>query len=449
MKTVYVVDDDRRTRRVLQMLLERMELPAIAFDNALEALERLREESPALVLTDLRMPRMNGIEFLREIRRLDAELPVIVLSAYGTVEAAVEAMKLGAIDFLAKPFDVDALEVLVGRSLDYARHRTENRYLREQIERSPRFEDMVGGTPAMERVFDLIERVAPTRSSVLITGETGTGKELVANAIHRRSPRADKLFVALNCSAIPGELLESELFGHVRGAFSGAYADRQGKFHVADGGTLFLDEIGDMEPRLQAKLLRVVQDGVIEPVGSNRRMSVDCRMISSTNRDLESDMATGSFREDLYYRLNVFGIELPPLRQRRGDIAGLARFFLGQLGRELGRGHLTLDDDAAELLASNHWPGNVRELRNVMERAAVLCEESRVDAMLVRSLLPATSGDDAAGEAVRELADILSEAERGAILRALSEADDSKVEAARVLGIGERTLWTKLKKHGL
>jgi two-component system response regulator AtoC len=447
---VLVVDDDHRTRRVLQILLEQMALPSHAFDNAAEALQQLERESAALVLTDLRMPHMNGIEFLRELRKLDRETPVIVLTAYGTVEAAVEAMKLGAVDFIAKPFDVEALEALIARSLDYARHRAENRYLREQADRLPRFEDMVGDTPAMREVFDLVERVAPTKSSVLVTGETGTGKELIANAIHRRSPRADKLFVALNCSAIPGELLESELFGHVRGAFSGAHADRVGKFQAADGGTLFLDEIGDMDVRLQAKLLRVLQEGVVEPVGSNRRIPVDVRIVSSTNRDLEGAMKEGAFREDLFYRLNVFEIELPPLRERAGDIPALARFFLAGFGRELGRGEIGASEEAERVFMSGDWPGNVRELRNVMERAAVLCDGREVDGALARRLLP-TGGDapEAAGPAPGPLADTVAAAERQAILRALAATGDNKAAAANLLEIGERTLWTKLKKYGI
>ena len=446
MKPVLVVDDDERTRRILQMLLQRLGLPCEAFESAPDALEMLRRESAALVLTDLRMPAMNGVEFLRELRQLDTEVPVIVLTAYGTVESAVEAMKLGAIDFISKPFDVEALEVLVQRSLDYAKHRTQNVYLKEQADRGPRFEEMVGESPTMKEVFALIEKVAPTKSSVLVTGETGTGKELVARAIHKLSPRADHLFVALNCSAIPTELLESELFGHVKGAFSGAHADRIGKFQAADGGTLFLDEIGDMDVRLQAKLLRVVQEGVVEPVGSNRRISVDVRIVSSTHRDLEAAMAENEFREDLFYRLNVFAIELPPLRDRRRDVPALARFFLTQFGREMGRGELALSDEAAAILEARPWRGNVRELRNLMERAAVLCESGDVSADLVRTLVP---GESANGAEAAELAAVVGEAEKRAIRRALDQTGDNKAEAATLLGIGERTLWTKLKKHGI
>jgi|GEM_PF-6610 len=449
-KRVIIVDDDRRTRRVLQILVERLGLASAAFEEAESALAALAEESAALVLTDLRMPGLDGLGFMRRLRTLDTQVPVIVLTAYGNVEAAVEAMKLGAVDFLAKPFDVDALELFIQRSLEHSRTRVEHRFLREQAARAPGFEELLGAAPAMQRVFEHIDKFAPAKSAVLITGETGTGKELVARAIHRRSPRADKLFVPLNCAAIPGELLESELFGHVRGAFTGATADREGKFAAADGGTLFLDEIGDMDLRLQAKLLRALQEGVVEPVGSNRRVRVDVRVVSSTNRDLEAAIKSGAFREDLYYRLNVLRIELPPLRERASDVPALAASFLAEFGRELGKGALALEPAAADALRAHRWPGNVRELRNLMERAAVLAERGALGEALVRELLPRPSG--AASEAeptTLELDAVVSETERRAILRALAAAHDNKLEAARLLGIGERTLWTKLKKYGL
>jgi two-component system response regulator AtoC len=447
MKRALIVDDDRPTRRVLQILCERLGLESSAFEGAEPALELLRAESVALVLTDLKMPRMNGIEFMRELRRLDQEVPVIVLTAYGTVEAAVEAMKLGAVDFLAKPFDVDALEVLIRRSLESRRHRVENLYWREQADPSPAVEDLVGSSAPMREVSALIRKVAPTRSAVLVTGETGTGKELVARAIHRLSPRRDALFVPLNCSAIPSELLESELFGHIRGAFSGAQSDRIGKIPTADGGTLFLDEIGDMDWRLQAKLLRVLQEGVVEPVGSNRRASVDVRIVSSTNRDLEGAIAAGEFREDLFYRLNVFRIELPPLRERHEDVPALASSFLVEFGREMGKGELRLSEPAARALARYAWPGNVRELQNIMERAAVLAEGEVIGQEAVEALVPSTA--QAPDEAQLDLADAIAALERKTILRALAAADGNKPSAAKLLGIGERTLWSKLKKYGI
>ncbi len=445
MKRVLIVDDDRRTRRVLQIVVEKLGLESSGFEDAEQALSALREESAALVVTDLKMPGVDGLEFMRRLRALDEWVPVIMVTAYGTVEAAVEAMKLGAIDFIAKPFDVEALELLITRSLEISRNRSENRYLREAFDRSPHFEDLVGSSPPMREVFDLIQKVAPTRSAVLITGETGTGKELVARAIHKLSPRQGALFVPLNCAAIPAELLESELFGHVRGAFSGAQADREGKFGAADGGTLFLDEVGDMDPRLQAKLLRALQEGVIEPVGSNRRLRVDVRIVSSTNRDLDAAIRDGSFREDLFYRLNVFRIQLPPLRERAEDVPVLAASFLREFGEELGKGPLALSASAAGHLRGYAWPGNVRELRNLMERVAVLSSGTEVAEELIATLLPQASETAASFD----LGAAVAEAERKAILRALAATDDHKPAAAALLGIGERTLWSKLKRHGL
>lgn len=447
MKRVLVIDDDNRTRRVLQILLERLGIESSAFEDAREALECLRTESVALILTDLRMPSMNGLEFMRALRELDRDVPVIVLTAYGTVESAVEAMKLGAVDFVSKPFDIDAIEVLVRRAFRHSRNRAENLYLRERADQSKDLSEIVGRSPMMQEIFGLVRKVAPTRSAVLITGETGTGKELVAGALHKLSPRRNELFVPVNCSAIPGELLESEFFGHMKGAFSGAQTDRIGKFQAADGGTLFLDEIGDMDLRLQAKLLRVLQEGIIEPVGSNRRIPVDVRIVSSTNRDLAAAIDEGSFREDLYYRLNVFRLELPALRERKEDIPALAHFFLARFGADLGKGPLSLSARLVEELLAYSWPGNVRELSNLMERAAVLAEGSEIDSLMFSTQ---TGGKTTSNhESESDLASAIAEVERRVILQALAATGDNKPAAAARLGIGERTLWTKLKKHGI
>ncbi len=446
MKHLLVVDDDSRMRRVLQILAQKIGLECTAASGADEALAAFRTLRSDLVVTDLRMPGKSGLEFLRELRGVDVDVPVIVLTAHGTVPTAVEAMKLGAVDYLQKPFDLDALEMVMRRALELSRYRLENLFLREEAGRAPRFGDLIGDAPAMLPIFDLIRQVAPTRSPVLITGETGTGKELVARAIHELSPRKDKLFVPLNCTAIPAELLESELFGHVRGAFSGAQADRVGKFQAADEGTLFLDEIGDMDVRLQAKLLRVLQEGVVEPLGANRRIRIDVRIVSSTNRDLESAMREGRFREDLYFRLNVFQMKLPPLRERTQDIPALATAFLAEVARDLGKPAPGLDPQATALLQGYAWRGNVRELRNVMERAAVLSHDASVSASLIASLLPA--GTEPARVDVN-LERALADLERRLILDALVATDNNKTTAAGLLGIGERTLWTKLKKHGI
>ena len=300
----------------------------------------------------------------------------------------------------------------------------------------------------MLSVFELVRQVAPTRSAVLVTGETGTGKELVARAIHELSPRKEKLFVPLNCTAIPADLLESELFGHARGAFSGAHADRVGKFQAADEGTLFLDEIGDMDVRLQAKLLRVLQEGIIEPLGTNRRIPVDVRIVSSTNRDLEAARQEGRFREDLYFRLNVFQLKLPPLRERTADVALLAETFLAGFARDLGKPALRLAPEAVPMLQAYAWPGNVRELRNLMERAAVLSRSEVVGPSLIGSLVRTEAEPRRAERDDLNLERALAGLERRMILDALAATDDDKSAAAKLLGIGDRTLWTKLKKHG-
>jgi two-component system response regulator AtoC len=451
MTRVLVVDDERKMRRVLQILLEQMGLESIPVESGGAALEHFGNEKIDLVLTDLKMPGMTGIELLGRIRALDPDVPVIVLTAHGTVQTAVEAMKQGAFDYILKPFDVQAIELIIRNALEMRRYRTQNRFLKEQAAVTPAFENLIGKSPAMQAIYGLIGQVAPAKTAVLVTGETGTGKELVARAIHNLSPRREQLFVPLNCAAIPADLLESELFGHVRGAFTGAQTERTGKFELADGGTLFLDEIGDMAYPLQAKLLRVVQEGMVERVGSNKLVKVDVRVVSSTNRDLAAGMAAGTFREDLYYRLNVFHIHLPPLRERRDDISHLATFFLGAFGEEMGKGALPLAPEAGALLEHYDWPGNVRELRNLMERAAVLCNGAHVDADLVRVLLPSprnTSLPDSTPENL-QLDAAVEEVERKLILRALGAAADNKADAARLLGISERTLWYKLKRYGL
>jgi two-component system, NtrC family, response regulator AtoC len=451
MTRVLVVDDERKMRRVLQILIEQMGLESVAVDSAETALSHFDGEKIDLVLTDLRLPAMSGVELLGRIRAFDPDVPVIVLTAHGTIATAVEAMKHGAFDYVLKPFDVQAVEQLIRNALDMRRFRTENRFLKAQAGTQSAFENLIGTTPAMRAVYELIQQVAPTKTAVLITGETGTGKELVARAIHNLSPRVDKLFVPVNCAAIPGELLESELFGHVRGAFTGAQAERTGKFEFADAGTLFLDEIGDMAYPLQAKLLRVLQEGVVERVGSNKPITLDVRVVSSTNRDLTAAIRAGTFREDLYYRLNVFNVHLPPLRERREDIPLLAASFLRTFGEELGKRALGLGADAEPLLLQYDWPGNVRELRNLMERAAVLCRGAAVDASLVRQLLPNLTVDASPPSEPQslELEPAVADLERKQILRALAAAQDNKAEAARLLGVSERTLWYKLKRLGL
>jgi two-component system response regulator AtoC len=449
MKRVLVVDDEEKMRRALQILLGKLGLQAVAAEHGEAALAALASEQIDLVLTDVRLPGMSGIDLLERIRENDASIPVVVLTAYGTIQDAVRAMRLGAFDYLLKPFELDALEAIVRKALELRQVRAENRYLRERLDGAGGERQMLALSPAMRQVLERVEQVAATPTTVLITGETGVGKEVVARAVHETSPRRERLLVALNCAAIPGELLESELFGHVRGAFTGAQSAREGKFELADGGTLFLDEIGDMPAPLQAKLLRVLEDSVVERVGSNKRIQVDVRVISSTNRDLAAAVRDGTFREDLYYRLNVFHLRVPPLRERAEDVRPLAESFLARFGREFGKGTLRLSDDAVARLERHAWPGNVRELQNVMERAAVLAGPSAtIEERLVAELLPSQQSNPAPADGLR-LAPAIEETERALVTQALEQCGGNKAEAARVLGVSERTLWYKLKKYGL
>jgi len=456
MKRVLIVDDDRRMRRTLQILLEHMGLESVAAADAPEARAQLRDDAFDLVLTDLKLPGPSGLDLLAEIRTAHPTLPVVVITGYGTIQTAIEAIRKGAAEYILKPFDNDSLELVLRKTLDRERVSAENTFLRAQVDASWAATDRLQALPGLRAIAALIGKVAPTTSAVLVTGETGTGKELVARAIHDGSPRRRALFVPLNCAALPSELLEAELFGHARGAFTGADRDRKGKFEVADGGTLFLDEIGDMPLGLQAKLLRVLEDGTIERLGSNSPLRVDVRIVSATNQDLPAAIVAKQFRADLLYRLNTFVLHLPPLRERPDDIAVLAPLLLGRFARELGKTPPQLSDDAVSVLRGHAWPGNVRELRNLMERIAVLAGDAVVAESFCRAMLqlppaaptepPALAGG---GDGSGSLADCADRFERRLLLQVLDETGDNKAEAARRLDISERTLWYKLKKHGL
>jgi len=376
-RRILVVDDEAKMRRIIELSLKNMGHSVVQAEDGVEALAALDGAPFDLVLTDLRMPNKDGLELLRELRARGDEVPVIVLTAYGTIESAVEAMKLGACDYIIRPFEMETLELAVSRALALATVQRENRFLRDEVARG--WGEFIGASDAMQALYRLVQQVAPARSSVFIVGETGTGKELVARALHQASGR-DGLFVPLNCAAIPEELLESELFGHQKGAFTGATRDRIGKCELAHGGTLFLDEITEMPLSLQAKLLRVVQEGTVERLGSNTPMQVDLRIVAATNRDPQKAVEEGLLRQDLYFRLNVVRVEVPPLRERRSDVPLLAEHFLQKYAAELGRRMPRLANGTLERLETYRWPGNVRELENLMERAAVLCTGSEVDA---------------------------------------------------------------------
>jgi two-component system response regulator AtoC len=448
---ILVVDDEAKMRRLLEIMLTEMGYEVLQAADGREAFQCLRDESVDLVISDLRMPEMDGIALLNALRTDNNAVPVIVVTAFGTIESAVTAMKSGASDYLIRPFDIETLELAINRTLDMGRIRRENTFLRQEADKG--WGDFIGQSAAMRKIFELIRQVAPSNASVLITGETGTGKELVAHAIHHSSQRSG-LFVPINCAAIPAEILESELFGHSKGAFTGAHKDRTGKFELAHGGTLFLDEITEMAPALQAKLLRVLQEGVLERLGSNRSIPIDIRVVAATNCDPRAAVQEGKLREDLFYRLNVFAIEIPPLRERRDDIPLLAGYFLKKHCGSMVRNLPALGPLVLEKLQDYDWPGNVRELENVVERAVVLSRCGTVEIQhLPREIVNPTPVADVVTPR-QSIEDLDLEAhveglERQLIEQALLKGNGNKAKAARLLKISERSLWYKLKKYEL
>ena len=446
-RQILIVDDEPKMRRVLEIMLQKMQHRVVSAANGREALEQFRRSSVDLIITDLRMPDMDGIELLAQLRAEQSDVPVIVITAHGTIETAVTAMKQGAFDYIVRPFDIDVLELAISRALNEAVVARQNAFLRQEIDRG--WGDFVGTGAPMQAVYELIRRVGPSKASVFITGETGTGKELAARAVHNASPRRDKLFVPINCAAIPAEMLESELFGYEKGAFTGAVRERVGKFELADGGTIFLDEITEMPVALQVKLLRVLQENVIERLGSNRAISLDLRVIAATNQDPADAVREGRLREDLYYRINVVSIHLPPLRERPEDIPGLVAHFAARHG---SRG-ANLTARALDRLAAYGWPGNVRELQNVVERALILGGDGSLDeehfslprGVAGSATAPARPGTAPAADAM-PLNRAVDELESRLIDAALARAQGNKAKAAALLEISERTLWYKLKK---
>jgi len=452
-KRILVVDDEAKMRRILEMSLKGIGHQVEQAGDGEEALAAIDNAPFDLVLTDLRMPRMDGIALLRELRQRGEEVPVIVLTAYGTIETAVEAMKCGASDYIIRPFEMETVELAVNRALAMSAVQRENRFLRDELEKG--WGEFIGVSDAMQELYRLLQQVAPARSNVFIVGETGTGKELVARALHEASGRSG-LFVPLNCAAIPEELLESELFGHKKGSFTGATQDRIGKCELASGGTIFLDEITEMPLALQAKLLRVIQEGTVERLGSNVTTAVDLRVVAATNRDPQQAVSEGRLREDLYFRLNVVRIDVPLLREREGDIPLLAEYFLHKYAAELGRKIPVLSQSVIDCIQAYHWPGNVRELENLMERAAVLCQGSEI----TLEHLPAEIAQPARGQGTTpDVVPVLSDSlalkvqvealEARLIEEALKRSNNNKASAARQLEISERALWYKIKRYGL
>lgn len=452
MAHILVVDDEKNYRAILAQLLEGEGYRVSVAENPFAALELLSRESVALILSDLRMPRMDGMAFLQQVRETVGEAPFVIMTAYATVETALAAMKAGAFDYLLKPFNNEDILQTVAKALAYARLQTENAALRRQLEQG-REREILGESPAIRKLMLDIGRVAPARTSVLIVGESGTGKELVARALHRESPRGKGPLVSINCAAFAENLLESELFGHERGAFTGATERKRGLFEVADGGTLFLDEIGEFPLPLQPKLLRVLQERRFRRVGGTAEIESDVRVVAATHRDLTEMLTTGTFREDLYYRLNVVTLHVPSLRERSEDVPLLALNFLRRFARELDRPAVSLHPEAIRRMQAYAWPGNVRELQNVIERGILFCAGDMLQVADFPELLRQSAGESAAPavslDPDRPLPELLDAVEEDLIRRALVKARGVQAQAAELLGISRSNLQYKLKKFGL
>jgi two-component system nitrogen regulation response regulator NtrX len=447
---ILIVDDEAGIRQALKQVLEYEDLVVRVAASGGEAITLYPDFRPHLVFLDVKMAGLDGLETLSRLRDLDPKSQVVMISGHGTIATAVEATQRGAFDFLEKPLDTDRLLVTVRNALAHAELMDENIRLREATE--SRF-TMVGDSPALKTVRDLIAKVGPTSARVLITGENGTGKELVARALHDASPRRDRPFIEVNCAAIPSELIESELFGHMKGSFTGAFADRAGKFEQADGGTLFLDEVGDMSLSAQSKLLRVLQEGVVTRIGGSKSIQVDVRVLAATNKDLDGEIAEGRFREDLLHRLNVIPIDVPALRERREDIPALVAHFAERLSASAGVPGRKFAEDAVRRLQSRSWPGNIRELRNAVERALILASGKMVTAADIDHLLPSVSagagsgGAEGAGSHTFET--FKQEAEKNFLIQKLREHDWNVSETARALKMPRSNLYKKIERYGL
>ena len=452
METIMIVDDERNYLVVLEALLGNEGYEIITADNASDALRMIREYDLDLVITDMKMPGMNGIELLDEAKKIDHERPIIIMTAYGTIEMAVEAMKKDAYDYITKPFKNEELKLTIKKALEKYRLVKENRLLNKALSDRYRFGNIIGKSKPMLNVYDLIRKVSQSKASVLITGPSGTGKELIANAIHYNSPRKDRPFVSINCGALTETLLESELFGHEKGAFTGAISMKKGRFELADGGTLFLDEVGEMPASLQVKLLRVLQEMEFERVGGTRTIKVDVRILSASNRDIKEDVEAGLFREDLFYRLNVIHIEVPSLKERGEDIRLLVNHFIDKYGVDEEKKRIELSPEAWKVLYNYSWPGNIRELENVIERAVVL----NSGGVIRPEDLPGNlSGEEQELDIERfiplnaPLQKTLEQIEEKLIRRALKECNNVQSHAAEMIGITKSLFQHKMKKYNI
>lgn len=440
-----IVDDEKNSRYGLSVLLSDSGYSVMTASNGFQAMELVAESQPDVVLADLKMPGMSGIELLKKIKEYSPEIPVILITAYATVPSAVEALKLGAEDYLIKPVNVDELEILISRVMEKVRLANEVRELRRKIRERYKFANIVGNSPQMQAVMKTVIDVADSKATVLIQGESGTGKEVIANAIHYYSSRRDKPFIKVSCAALAETVLESELFGHERGAFTGAITTRKGRFELAHQGTLFLDDIAEISPSIQVKLLRFLQEHEFERVGSSHSIPVDVRLVAATNKVLRDLVEKGTFREDLYYRLNVITINLPPLRERVGDIPLLVDHFIKKYARENNKGVDGITPEALRILKKYPWPGNIRELENVIERAVVLTHNSKITPEDLPEL--DAPGTDRVEKPYIPPGMTLKELEREAILKAMELSGGSTTKAARMLGISVRKIQYKLKEY--
>ena len=440
-----IVDDEANARAALSEILREEGYATETAADGFKALGKLDEFTPDVILTDLKMPGLDGVAFMEKARTASPGAVFVVMTAFGTISSAVDAMKRGADNYLLKPLDMDTMGVVIDRAMERSRLLQETRALRDRLRERNAFSHIVSADPRTSAVLDLVAQIGPSKASVLITGESGTGKELIAEAIHLASPRSKAPFVRLHCAALSESLLESELFGHERGAFTGAVARREGRFKQADGGTLFLDEIGEISASVQVKLLRVLQERSFERVGGNDTLKIDVRIIAATNSDLSAAIGRGKFREDLFYRLNVVTVELPALRDRRGDIPALASFFLRKYAAENGKTLESFSDDALAAMLAYRWPGNVRELENAIERAVVLCDRCSVESRhLPASVVPTEQRDGMPPIPGSSIADL----ERWAILKTLEACGGSTSKAATVLGVSARKIQYKLHEYG-
>lgn len=433
-----MVDDEQNIRKMLVRVLSSEGYTIKEAANGLEALKKLEGENCSLVLLDLKMPGLNGIEILRKIKEYDPNLPVIMMSAYGSIAEAVEAMKLGALDYLIKPFDIEELKIIVKRAIKQYELKVENIYYREEEEKRFNFEEIIGKSNSINRVLEMIKNVASTPATVLITGESGTGKELIARAIHKNSLRKDGPFVVVNCAAFSLNLLESELFGHEKGAFTGAISRRIGRFEMANGGTIFLDEIGEMDLSIQTKLLRVLQEKEFERVGSSKTIKVDARILTATNKDLKREVKEGRFREDLFYRINVFNIDVPPLRERKEDIPLLVEHFINKYNKILNKRVKKVSTKAMDFLIDYNYPGNIRELENIIERSIIMAKDEIVDENYFYFIEQ---------ERKFEKKGTLKDVEKELIIKYLIQNKGNRTKTAEILGISRRSLQNKIKEY--